>query len=189
MFTACGIIHPRCCRPATSWVHYTTSCNTQSSAPEDGRNHRPKHVELIGIINKPLLLHLGGYIYILFLMVIQSLLRKCRISLHSHCSLHQSSWIGRSILLMFSGCGYVLCKTCINVGWLSVLNLNCRCITCACVCSSTKMMVYVRGNHNTGCEPRAVRARRWSGSCNWPLKTQCGQAGSLRAHDADCYVI
>ena len=21
--------------PATSWVHYTTSCNTQSSAPED----------------------------------------------------------------------------------------------------------------------------------------------------------
>jgi hypothetical protein len=25
-------------------------------APEDGRNHRPKHVELIGIIDKPLLL-------------------------------------------------------------------------------------------------------------------------------------
>jgi len=24
-FTACGIMHPRCCRP-TSWVHYTTSC-------------------------------------------------------------------------------------------------------------------------------------------------------------------
>ena len=23
-------------RPATSWVHYTTSCNTQSSIPEDG---------------------------------------------------------------------------------------------------------------------------------------------------------
>jgi len=21
-------MHPRCCRPATSWVHYTTSCNT-----------------------------------------------------------------------------------------------------------------------------------------------------------------
>jgi hypothetical protein len=28
--------------------------------PEDGRNHRPKHVQLIGIINKPLLLHLVG---------------------------------------------------------------------------------------------------------------------------------
>ena len=23
--------------PATSWVHYTTSCNTQSSVPEDGK--------------------------------------------------------------------------------------------------------------------------------------------------------
>ena len=38
-------------RPATSWVHYTTSCNTQSSAPEDGQNNCPKHVELTGIIN------------------------------------------------------------------------------------------------------------------------------------------
>ena len=63
--TACGIIHPRCCRTATSWVHYTTSCNIPSSAPEDGRNNRPKHVELIGIINKPLLLHLVGCLYYL----------------------------------------------------------------------------------------------------------------------------
>ena len=38
---------------------------TQCSAPEDGRNYRPKHVELIGIINKPLLLHLVGYIIVL----------------------------------------------------------------------------------------------------------------------------
>ena len=45
-------------RPTTSWMNYTTSCYTQSSAPEDGRDQRPKHVELIGIINKPLLLHL-----------------------------------------------------------------------------------------------------------------------------------
>jgi len=50
-------------RPATSWVHYTTSCNTQSSSLEDGRNNRPKHVELIGIINKLLLLHLVGCLY------------------------------------------------------------------------------------------------------------------------------
>ena len=81
--TACGIIHPRCCRtlawkrrngvpplpgyrPATSWVYYTTSCNTQSSAPEDGRDYRPKHVELIGIINKPLLLHLVD-VYIIYI--------------------------------------------------------------------------------------------------------------------------
>jgi len=36
---------------------------TQSSAPDDGRNYRPKHVEIIGIINKPLLLHLVGCLY------------------------------------------------------------------------------------------------------------------------------
>ena len=48
-------------RLATSWVHYTT----QSSALEDGRDHRPKHVELIGIINKQLLLHLVG-VYIIY---------------------------------------------------------------------------------------------------------------------------
>ena len=52
-------------RPATSWgVHYTTSCNTQSSAPEDGKNNCSKHVELTGIINKPLLLHLVGLYYL-----------------------------------------------------------------------------------------------------------------------------
>ena len=46
-------------------VHYTTSCNTQSSAPEDGRDHCPKHAELIGIINDPLLLRLVG-VYIIY---------------------------------------------------------------------------------------------------------------------------
>ena len=43
----------------------TASCNTQSSAPEAGRDQRPKHVELTGIINKPLLLHLVGCLYYL----------------------------------------------------------------------------------------------------------------------------
>jgi len=32
----------------------------QSSAPEDGRNYRPKHVELIEILIKLLLLHVIG---------------------------------------------------------------------------------------------------------------------------------
>ena len=50
-------------RPATSWVHYTTIRNTQSSDPEDGLNNYPKHVELTGIINKPLLLRLVGCLY------------------------------------------------------------------------------------------------------------------------------
>ena len=60
--TACTI-HVQCYRPATSWVHYTTSCNTQSSVPEDGKNNCSKHVELTGIIKKPLLLHLVGCLY------------------------------------------------------------------------------------------------------------------------------
>jgi hypothetical protein len=47
-------------------VHYTTSCNTQSSAPEVGQNNCPKHVELIGIINKLLLYYLVGCLYYLY---------------------------------------------------------------------------------------------------------------------------
>ena len=50
-------------------MHYTTSCNTQSSAPEDGLNNSPKHVELTGIINKPLLLHLVGCLYYLYFII------------------------------------------------------------------------------------------------------------------------
>ena len=53
-------------RPATSLVHYTTSCNIQAYAHEDGQNIFPKHAELIGIINKPLLLHLVGCLYYLY---------------------------------------------------------------------------------------------------------------------------
>ena len=69
--TACGVMYPWCCppagsRPATSCVHYTTSCNTQSSAPEDGQNNCPKHVELTGINNKPLLLQLVSCPYCLY---------------------------------------------------------------------------------------------------------------------------
>ena len=47
-------------------MHYTRSCKPQSSAPEDGKNNFPKHVELTGIINKPLLLHLVGCLYYLY---------------------------------------------------------------------------------------------------------------------------
>jgi hypothetical protein len=47
-------------------VHYTTSCNTRSSAPEDEQNNCLKYVELTGIINKPLLLHLVGCLYYLY---------------------------------------------------------------------------------------------------------------------------
>ena len=48
-------------------MHYSTSCNTQFGAPEDGRDHRAKYVELIGIINKPVLLKLVG-VYIIYIL-------------------------------------------------------------------------------------------------------------------------
>ena len=57
------------------WVHYTTSCNTQSSAPEHGQNNFPKHAELNGIINKPLLLHLVGCLYYISMMHRQANIR------------------------------------------------------------------------------------------------------------------
>jgi len=50
-------------------VHYTTSCNTQSSAPEDGQNNCPKHVDLTGIIKKPLLLHPVDCLYYLYFII------------------------------------------------------------------------------------------------------------------------
>ena len=56
-------------RPATSCVQYTTSCNTQSSVPKDSQNNCPKYVELTGIINKPLLLHLVGWLYYLYFII------------------------------------------------------------------------------------------------------------------------
>ena len=61
MFTACGIM--RCRWPAASSVHYITSSKRSLVAPEDGRNYRPKHVELVEIINKLLLLHLVGCLH------------------------------------------------------------------------------------------------------------------------------
>ena len=67
--TACGIMHPRCCRPVAGRQHrgyIIPQAVTQSSALEDRQNNFPKHVELTGIINKPLLLHLGGCLYYLY---------------------------------------------------------------------------------------------------------------------------
>ena len=65
MFTACGIMHRRCCLLADSIAGALYhKLQTQSIAPEDGLNYRTKHVELIVIINKILLLlHLVGCLY------------------------------------------------------------------------------------------------------------------------------
>ena len=50
-------------------MHYTTSCNTQSSVSEGGQNNCPKRVELTEIINKPLLLDLVGFLYYLYFII------------------------------------------------------------------------------------------------------------------------
>ena len=57
MLPANGRQHRRCIIPQTV---------TQSSAPEDRQNNFPKLVELTGIVNKPLLLHLVGCLYYLY---------------------------------------------------------------------------------------------------------------------------
>ena len=56
----------QCTHDVTGRWPVAGGCNTQSSAPEDGQNNCPKHVELTGIINKPLLLHLLGF-YIIYM--------------------------------------------------------------------------------------------------------------------------
>ena len=63
----CGIMHPRCCRPPAG--HIVGALYHKSSAPEDGQNNYPKNVELTGIINKPLLLHLVGCLYYLYCII------------------------------------------------------------------------------------------------------------------------
>ena len=65
---ACGVVHPRCCRPPAGniVVHCAAGRGARSGAPEDGQGSCPKHVELAGIINKPLLLHLVGCLYYLY---------------------------------------------------------------------------------------------------------------------------
>jgi len=58
----------RCSNNNLLIISISSTCFTQSSAPEGGRNYRPKHVELIEIISKLLLLHLVGVCIIVSVM-------------------------------------------------------------------------------------------------------------------------
>ena len=60
-FQASGRQHRGCIIPQ--------AVTQQSSVPEDGQNSCPKLVELFGIINKPLLLHLFGFLYYSFILL------------------------------------------------------------------------------------------------------------------------
>ena len=56
--------------PATGWQH--RGCiipQAVTHSLEDGQNNCLKHVELTGIINKPLLLHLVGCVYYLYFII------------------------------------------------------------------------------------------------------------------------
>ena len=55
-----------CYRPSTMWVHYT-SCNTESTAPEDGRIVARNRLSWLESVIKLLLLHLVGYPHYLYL--------------------------------------------------------------------------------------------------------------------------
>ena len=69
MYTACGIMHQRSCLLVTTSTAGSFSGTLyhklyiESSALEEGRNYRPKHVQLIEITNKLLLLRLVGCLY------------------------------------------------------------------------------------------------------------------------------
>ena len=53
-------------RQRRGYIIPQTVTHSLVSAPEDGQNNFPKHIELTGIINKPLLLHLVGCLYYLY---------------------------------------------------------------------------------------------------------------------------
>jgi hypothetical protein len=106
-------------RPATSCVHYTTSCNTQSSVPEDVQNNCPKRVELTGIINKPLLLHLAGCLYYLY--------QWCTVKQISDNEIYLSTKYIKSILWRVVKClSYIEEAQClkVNATWKSTPLLN-----------------------------------------------------------------
>ena len=59
LVTACGIRHQRCCRPAASSVHYTTSCKHSLVLLRMGEIIARNMLSWLELrINKPLLLHL-----------------------------------------------------------------------------------------------------------------------------------
>jgi len=69
VYTACGIMHQRSCLLVTTSTAGSFSGTLyhklyiESSALEEGRNYRPKHVQLFEITNKLLLLRLVGCLY------------------------------------------------------------------------------------------------------------------------------
>ena len=130
MFTAFGIMHRRCCWTVT-WVTgrqhrrciIPQAANTVC-APEDGRNYRPKHVELIRIIKKPLLLQLVGSL--------------CYRSpkLYDSGNMHQSTQFATSYPYRLRIPRWILMIRCTHLG-LAVCVITCDTRTSGWACSSS----------------------------------------------------
>ena len=109
--------------PATSWVHYIpSSCNTQSSVPEDGQNNCPKHVELTGIINNPYCC--VGCLYYLY--------QWCTVEQISHNEIYLLIKYIKSVLWRVAKrLSYIeeaRCLKVISVVWLHILWGSCWCM-------------------------------------------------------------
>ena len=87
---------------ATSCLRYTTSCNAQSSALEDGQNNCLKHAELTGIINKPLLLHLVDCPYYLYFIIFFETCKTISINSSTECRVfHNVIFLVRKIFTFY----------------------------------------------------------------------------------------
>jgi len=83
----------QCTDETAGWWHVTS---LQSRAPEEGRNYRPKHVELIEVINKLSLLHLVWLFILLYYVQVLWPIFRIQFSSPSF-MLHSSSsysWLG-----------------------------------------------------------------------------------------------
>jgi len=141
--TACDIMDPRCCRPPAGRQHrgcIIPQAVTQSSAPEDWQNNYPKNVELTGIINKPLLLHLVGCLYYLYFNFFLDLLNKVFselfAQLYGKCQGYTRKEGARPALLQIS------CYLCCSVVICAVLLLLC-CTVVICVVLLLFVLFYV----------------------------------------------
>jgi hypothetical protein len=64
MFRASSAHH----QPAATWVNTTRYCKLQSSAPDDGRKHRPKYVDPAWNNKLTYIVHLVGHFHICITM-------------------------------------------------------------------------------------------------------------------------
>ena len=68
IIAVCSQIHTKhintLCGQNVEWFNTETD-GTQSSVPEDGRNCRPKHVELIVIMNKKFVIVASSWLFML----------------------------------------------------------------------------------------------------------------------------